>query len=78
MFGIFNEFYDMNHDGELSGFEKSAELPTMACILDEPEDRDKDVFGEAGLDYNDLEMMDSEERYILLEETGLDPLEFDF
>ena len=66
------------NDGELSGFEKSAELTTMAVILDEPEDRDRDVFGEAGLDYNDLEMMDSEERNTRLEETVLDPFEFDF
>lgn len=39
---------------------------------------DTDVFGDAGLDYDELEMMDPEERRETLEDAGLDPDEYDF
>ena len=37
-----------------------------------------DVFGDAGLDYDELEFMDPDERREVLEDAGLDPDEFDF
>ena len=45
---------------------------------DDSWDDDEDVFADAGLDYDELEMMDLEERREVLEEAGLDPDEFDF
>lgn len=39
---------------------------------------DKDVFGDAGLDYDELEMMDPVERRIVLKDAGLNPEEYDF
>ena len=39
---------------------------------------DTDVFGDVGLDYDELEMMDPEERRETLEDVGLDPDEYDF
>ena len=79
MFGLFDGMFDMNHDGKLDAFEKAAEIATMACIFDNSGfDDDQDYFGEAGLDYEELEMMDPEERDSVLEAAGLDPFEFDF
>ena len=37
-----------------------------------------DVFGDAGLDCDELEFMDPDERREVLEDAGLDPDEFDF
>ncbi len=37
-----------------------------------------DVFAEAGLDYDELEFMDPDERREVLEDAGLDPDDFDF
>ena len=79
MFGLFDELFDMNRDGELSTFEEAAGLAMMSAFLDDAEtDDDRDFFGEAGLDYDELEMMDPEDRNDVLEAAGLDPLEFDF
>ena len=79
MFELFGDMFDMNHDGKLSAFEKTAEIAAMACIFDDSGvDNDRDYFGEVGLDYEELEMMDTDERDDLLEAAGLDPFEFDF
>ena len=42
------------------------------------EDDDVDVVGDAGLNYDELEVMDPKERREVLIEAGLDPSEFDF
>ena len=84
MFG-FDKMFDFNRDGKLDGFERGAQF----CFIDEmcreesqysddSWDDDEDVFADAGLDYDELEMMDLEERREVLEEAGLDPDEFDF
>ena len=79
MFGLLDGIFDMNYDGKLDTFEKTAEIATMACIFDNSGfDDDRDYFGEAGLNYEELEMMDPEERDCVLEAAGLNPLEFDF
>ena len=41
-------------------------------------DDDADVFGTAGLDYDELEMMDPAERRVVLECAGLNPDEYAF
>ena len=83
MFDIFDDLFDMNNDGKLDSFEEAAAFAMMASLMDEAEsndesDDDRDVFGEAGLDYDELEMMDPEERDEALEAAGLDPFDFDF
>lgn len=42
------------------------------------DDDERDVFGDAGLDYNELEFMDPKERREILKAVGLNPKEFDF
>ena len=81
MFG-FDRMFDFNRDGRLNAFERDAQFQ----FIDEKrgksdlfgDDNETDVFAEAGLDYDDLEFMDPEERREVLEDAGLDPDEFDF
>lgn len=78
MFG-FEKLFDFNHDGHLDSFERAAEFQFMDEMMqEESEDNEQDVFGDAGLDYDELEMMDPEERREVLEDAGLDPDDFDF
>lgn len=39
---------------------------------------DRDVFGDAGLDYEELERMEPKKRRVVLADAGLNPDEFDF
>ena len=81
MFG-FDKMFDFNRDVRLNAFERDAQFQ----FIDEKrgksdlfgDDNETDVFAEAGLDYDDLEFMDPEERREVLEDAGLDPDEFDF
>lgn len=78
MFG-FEKMFDFNNDGHLDSFERAAEFQFMDEMMqEESEDNEQDVFGDAGLDYDELEMMDPEERREVLEDAGLDPDDFDF
>ena len=79
---VFDKMFDFNRDGRLNAFERDAQFQ----FIDEKrgksdlfgDDNETDVFAEAGLDYDDLEFMDPEERREVLEDAGLDPDEFDF
>ena len=42
------------------------------------DDHEQAIFAEAGLNYDELEFMDPEERREVLEDAGMDPDEFDF
>lgn len=42
------------------------------------DDDEADIFGDAGLDYDELEMMDADDRREVLEDAGLDPDHYDF
>ena len=82
MFG-FEKMFDYNHDGELSTGERAMEMLFIQEMLKDCSDAssyddEADIFGDAGLDYDELEMMDADERREVLEEAGLDPDEFDF
>ena len=80
----FDKMCDFNRDGRLNAFERAAQFQFMDEMLKrgEPDsfdyDDEQDIFAEAGLDYDELEFMDPEERRVDLEEAGLDPDEFDF
>ena len=82
MFG-FDNMFDFNRDGRLNAFERAAQFQFMDEMLksgesDSFDDDEQDIFAEAGLDYDELEIMDPEERREVLENAELDPDEFDF
>ena len=69
--------------GRLNAFERAAQFQFLDEMMksgeaDSFDDDETDVFAEAGLDYDELEFMNPEERREVLEEAGLDPDEFDF
>ena len=81
MFG-FDKMFDFNGDGKLDHWERAIQFQFMNVMLSEDSSSsdydDSDIFGDAGLDYDELEMMDPEERREALENAGLDPDEYDF
>lgn len=81
MFG-FDKMFDFNRDGKLNSWERVVQFQFMDEMLKDNTDSsnydDTDVFGDTGLDYDELEMMDPEERRETLEDAGLDPDEYDF
>lgn len=77
MKGIFGNLFDLNHDGKMSSLESAMELN----FLDEMLRADDEVKSESelsGLDLDELEFMDADERRKTLEDAGLDPDEYDF
>lgn len=84
MFG-FDKMFDFNRDGEMDSWERAAQFQFMDELLKEEssasafDDNDEtDIFGNAGLDYDELEMMDPDERREVLEAAGLNPNDYDF
>ena len=85
MKGFFGDLFDMNHDGKLDSFEQATDFATFATMMDsinktgvfeETEEAESELEA-AGLDANDLEFMDEDERREALEDAGLDPDDFD-
>ena len=83
MFG-FDKMFDFNRDEKLDSWERAAQFRFMDEVLREDNsnsdygDDEADIFGDAGLDYDELEMMDPAERREVLEDAGLDPDDYDF
>lgn len=85
MAGILGNMFDLNRDGKMSAFERAAELQFIDSVTKndtwDDDDWDDDELTElelAGIDPEELEYMDDEERREILEEAGLDPDEYDF
>lgn len=93
MRGIFGNMFDRNRDGKLDRFERAMEYAFLEDLereesssYDDEEDYEDDEdydFDEtelelAGIDPEELEYMDEDERRECLEEAGLDPDDFDF
>lgn len=82
--GILGYLFDFNRDGNVDSWERAVEM--MAIDDMEAEslrnnqmwDEEEEEIEEAGLDYDDLALMDDEERREALEEAGLDPDDYDF
>lgn len=74
MAGIFGGLFDFNHDGKMDAFERAAEF----AFLDEMMQEEKTEFEMSGLDADELEFMDPDERREALEDAGLDPDDYDF
>lgn len=86
MAGFFGNMFDFNRDGNLDSFERAADFCAFnelmnaqqsADILDDDDDDDYEL-ELAGLNPEELEFMDEDERREVLEEAGLDPDDFDF
>ena len=76
MKGLFGGLFDFNHDGNMSAFERAAEFSFLHETMNEEGERTELEL--SGLDPDELEFTDAEERREALEDAGLDPDEYDF
>lgn len=80
--GFFGDLFDLDHNGELDSRERLLDFMAFEEMSKEEEvDEDEDEFGDldmAGLDYDELSMMDEDERREALEDAGLDLDDYDF
>ena len=74
MNGFFGNMFDFNHDGKLEGFERAADFAMFTSLMEE----EKTELEMLGLDPDELEFMDADERRAALEDAGLDPDDYDF
>lgn len=73
--GLFGDLFDFNGDGKLDAFEKSAEFGTFMNMVDSCQ---KDELTLAGLDIDELDLMDDDEHREAIEDAGLDPDGYNF
>lgn len=78
MAGLFGGLFDFNKDGKMSTFEKAAEFATLAKIAEDLSDDSESELEIEGLDKDELEFMDDDERREAIEDAGLDPDDYDF
>ena len=80
--GFFGDLFDLDHNGELDSREQLLDFMVFEEMSKEEEcDEGDDELGDldmAGLDYDELSMMDEDERREALEDAGLDPDDYDF
>ena len=75
MFGL-DKMFDFNGNGQLDSWERAAQFQFMDEMMKDDEksifddDDEIDAFADAGLDYDELEFMDPNERREVLEESG--------
>ena len=72
--GIFGDLFDFDGDGKLDSFEKAAEF---GVFMDMVESCEQNELESAGLDVDELSLMDDDERTEALEDAGMDPDDFD-
>lgn len=78
--GFLGDLFDVNHDGELDGFERTLDymaFEDLTSVDSQEEDLDDDI-ELAGLSRDELEWMDEDERREALEDAGLDSDDYDF
>lgn len=78
----FDEMFDFNRDGSLDTFEQAMQIQFLDEMSND-EESDSLSFEERelidhGLDLDELDLMDEDERREALEDAGLDPDEYDF
>ncbi len=78
MFGLLDGLFDFNHDGKPNAFERGTELAAVANMMDSCDENQRTELQESGLNPEELEFMDADERRETLEDAGLDPDEYDF
>ena len=64
MSGFFGDMFDFNHDGELDDFERVADFAMFTSLMEE----EKTELEMLGLDPDELELMDADERRAALED----------
>lgn len=74
MKGLFGGLFDFDDDGRTNTFERASEF----AFLSEMESEERTELELSGLDPDELEYMDTDERRTVLEEAGLNPDEYDF
>lgn len=93
MAGLLGGLFDFNKDGKMNTFERTMEFTTVSSMMDKKKKEQVNEFGNvledelddvsidelemAGLDPDDLELMEEDERREALEEAGLDPDDFE-
>lgn len=81
---IYDNSFDFNHDGQLNSYERAMMddivFGMSEDLLEQEGDADDVEYCLAleGVDIDDLEDMDEDERREVLEDAGLDPDDFDF
>lgn len=75
MNGLFGDLFDFNHDGKMNALERATEFRILDTMMSEDE---RTEFEASGLDADELEFMDPEERREALKDAGLDPEDYDF
>ena len=78
MLGLFGGLFDFNHDGKLDGMERAVDFAAFTTMVDSMDDNKKTELEMSGLDADELEFMDADERREALEDAGLDPDDYDF
>ena len=92
--GIFGDVFDLNHDGKMDALESALEFAVFADMVEsanETDSNDDKDFGtqqymtdnelellDAGIDPDEFEFMDDDERKEALEDAGFDLDDFDF
>ena len=76
--GIFSSLFDFNGDGKLDAFERGMEFMAFQQIMGGGSGDEIDALEAAGLSYEELLLMDEDERREVMEAAGLDPDDFDF
>ena len=85
MAGFFGNMFDFDRDGKLDGFERAADFCAFNEMMKKDnstdfldDDNDDYELELAGLDPEELEFMDEDERRAVLEEAGLASNDFVF
>ena len=92
--GLFGDVFDLNHDGKMDALESALEFAVFTDMVEsanETDSNDDEDFGtqqymtdnelellDAGIDPDEFEFMDDDERKEALEDAGFDLDDFDF
>jgi hypothetical protein len=71
--GLFGGPFDFNRDGKTDAF-----AAMEATSEEETAELEDELLNQTGFETSELELMDPQERREILEDSGLDPEDFDF
>lgn len=78
MKSLFGGIFDFDNNGESGSIERAAEFSLLSDLMNDDQDNNCTELELSGLDPEELEFMDSDERRSVLEDAGLNPDEYDF
>lgn len=73
--GFFGGLFDFDGDGNLDALEKAFDFGAFVSMMESTNEED---LASSGLDIDELELMDDDERREALEDAGFDADDFDF